>query len=133
MTLSLSAARREWTRADIVLRVLNGLAALAAGGFAIQALVDPKQPAPFIATSSGAEFYSEFYAARALPLTVVLLVMLVAATRGWLVPVLVVAGLVQVCDVIIGISWSQGGIAVGAGIAAVIHLFTAYRFQTQGR
>ncbi|GAA5017758.1 hypothetical protein [Kitasatospora paranensis] len=78
--------------------------------------------------TAGVHFYAAAYAARALPLGVVLIHRLLAdrAGRG-LLPVLLLAGAVQAGDLAVGLSVHNPGMTLGAGALAVLHLASALR------
>jgi hypothetical protein len=133
MILAANDSRREWTRTVLI---VNALGALIAGGFAVAALVDPAAILPGVTASAGLRLYAAAYAARQLPLTAVLLGLLARPARRALVPVLVLAGLVQAGDVVIGVASQRVGMIVGGGLLAVVHLASARwlgRPAAQGR
>ena len=113
----------------ILIRALNALGAIVAAGFAVAATIDPGLVLPGEAATDGARFYAQVYAARALPLTLVLLVALGARATPALVPLLVLAGLVQAVDAALGLVWHRPSMIVGGGLLAVVHLASAYRLR----
>jgi hypothetical protein len=117
--LSASAAAWRW------LVGLNGVGALISAGFAIAGLLDPAAISAGPVTAL-VRLYAGAYAVRAIPLTAVLLLLLVR--RGpmvALVPLLVVAGLAQVGDAVIGIGLGQPGMLAGGSLLAAVHLLSA--------
>jgi hypothetical protein len=42
------------------------------------------------------------------------------------VPLLVLAGLVQAVDAVLGVVWQRTGMIAGGGLLAVVHLASAY-------
>ncbi|MEW9534420.1 hypothetical protein [Microbispora sp. NPDC049125] len=111
---------------DTVLLVLNVLAALGAAGSSVAGVVKPGLGLrPDEETTAGVHFYTRAYAARALPLGVVTALVLVWGPSVAVVPLLVVSGLAQVGDSVLGIMRRNLGMALGAGAFAVIHLLAA--------
>ena len=125
MVLTQNDSRREAKVVSTVVRALNGIGALVAGGFAVVAWIDPTLVLPGGTGYPGAEFAAEGYAARQLPLTAVLVFLLARPARMGLIPVLVLAGLVQLADVAIGVAWGKPNMVIGGGLLAAIHLITA--------
>ncbi len=78
--------------------------------------------------TSTVSLYARMYAARALPLGVVTLVLLAMSDWRSIVPILIVAGLAQAGDVIAGIPQRNRVMILGAGMAAVVHLASAWWF-----
>ena len=103
------------------------------GGFAVAGLVDPALIGLGAATPM-ARVYAQLHAARAIPLTVVMLVVLAGrgrvplARRGRAVavePLLVVAGIAQLADAAIGVGFGKPNMIVGGTVLATIHLASA--------
>ena len=115
------------SRLDRFLAFLNGAGALIAGGFSVTALVDPVLVAGGADTPM-ARLYAGVYAARAVPLAVALLWALVRRSPA-LVPFLVVAGLAQVGDAVVGVGFGKANMIVGGTLLAVIHLGSAARLH----
>jgi len=94
-------------------------------GFAVVALLDPATISagavtPLVRLCAGA------YAVRAIPLSVVLLVLLVRrGPTAVLVPLLLVAGLAQVGDAVIGVGLGEPGMLGGGSLLAAAHLVSA--------
>ncbi|MEU7872411.1 hypothetical protein [Dactylosporangium sp. NPDC049140] len=76
-------------------------------------------------------FYAKAYAVRALPLSVVALVVLAQHRWPVLVPLLVVLGLAQAGDSALGARRRNTGMAIGAAAGAVIHLASAWWAATR--
>jgi hypothetical protein len=134
MILNPNDSLSEWSGAERAVRALNAVGAIVAAGFAVAAWIDPAVVLPGNAATAGAQFYAEVYAARALPLTVVLLVVLAARSRGGLVTMLLLAGLIQAADMVIGVAWHRVGMIAGGGLLAAIHLASArWLWRRQGR
>ncbi|WP_040805953.1 hypothetical protein [Nocardia concava] len=75
---------------------------------------------------AGTRFFAYGYGARAVPLSVVMLITLAVGTRSGLAPILVVAGLAQIGDAIIGAgrrNWPMAATCVGL---AAVHLASAW-------
>ncbi len=107
----------------LALTLLNVAIALLTGGAAVLGLVRPTLLAPAGTTASpGVTMYAQAYAARALPLSAVAVAVLVGDLHDALVPVLAIAGLAQVGDVIIGALQRNSGMLAGSATSAVIHL-----------
>lgn len=101
--------------------VLNTLAALASTGFGVAALVKPSLIAP-ADESVPSRFYPAMYAARAIPLGLaVSAAVWWTPAPGFLMPLLGVAILAQVADVIIGASRRLLGMIAGAAFAVICH------------
>jgi hypothetical protein len=107
------------------LRVLNGVGAVIAAGFAVAALVAPDLLLRGGLTD-GMWFYADVYAARQLPFTLVLLFVLARSGRTVVVPMLIAAGLIQAADVAVGLSWSLPYMVAGGALLAAIHLGSAF-------
>jgi hypothetical protein len=107
--------------------VVNLLIVAASLAFGVIALVDPALLLPAGAQSStGVRYYAAFYAARALPLGVMLVIALLrirpdSRNQGVLGVLLIVSGLAQVGDALIGGVW--GTTALWGGILAAIVQF----------
>src|SRR5262249_13955918 len=118
MVLIQNDSRGEARAVSITVRALNGVGALVAAGFAVAASIDPTLGAPGLAASADADFYAQVSAARQLPLTAVLVFLLTRPVRHGLVPMLVLAGLVQAADVAIGVGWGKPNMVIGGGLLA---------------
>jgi len=75
--------------------------------------------------TAGVSFYARAYAVRALPLSVLALHVLLTGSTAGLTGLLIVLGLIQVGDSALGIQQRNPGMAIGAGVAAAVHLSTA--------
>lgn len=110
----------------MVIGLLNALVALVSG---VSAAVGVARPAVGLAAgesvNSGVVLYARAYAVRAVPLSVVVLVLLAAGSWGSLGPVLIVAGLAQLGDAAIGAARRNTGMLITAGALAVVHLVSA--------
>ncbi|MGW6919245.1 hypothetical protein ACWGB8_36335 [Kitasatospora sp. NPDC054939] len=115
--------------------VANALGALLSVGSCLAGLVDPGLALPRgSAITSGVHVYAGAYAARALPLGVALIHQLLASrTKRGLLPLLVVAGVVQIGDAVIGLTVQNPGMTLGAGALAVLHLASAARIARPER
>jgi hypothetical protein len=95
------------------------------GGFAVAGLVDPALIG-LGAAPPMARVYAQLHAARAIPLTVVMLVVLAGRGRAVAVePLLVVAGIAQLADAAIGVGFGKPNMIVGGTVLATIHLASA--------
>jgi hypothetical protein len=112
--------------AHTLIGLLNALGALVSG---ISSVLGPARPALALtageSVDSGVVLYARAYAARAAPLSAVVLVLLAAGSWGSLGPVLVVGGLAQLGDAAIGAARRNTGMLIGAGGLAVVHLVSA--------
>ncbi|MFF0453101.1 hypothetical protein [Nocardia africana] len=75
--------------------------------------------------TSAATFFLGAYAARALPLSVVTVAVLVAGSAAAALPVLVVAGLAQIGDAIVGVHQRNTPMAITCVGLAAVHSATA--------
>jgi hypothetical protein len=108
------------------LLILNALGALIAAGFSLAAVLVPDLVLPGGPPASAlAVLYAEAYAARAIPLGAVTLVLLARSSRG-LAPMLLVGGLAQLGDLVIGVQVGRLNMVLGGGLLAVIHLGSAW-------
>jgi hypothetical protein len=103
----------------------NVLAAVLSGASAVLARRDPTLLVDGSVTSI-VNFYVEAYLARALPISAVLIGLLATKRATGLRPMLLVAGLAQVGDAIIGAGHGQPGMIAGSVVGAVIHLGSAW-------
>src|SRR2546429_1311385 len=95
---------------------LNGVGALISAGFAVAGLVVPAAIADGAVTSL-VRLYAGAYAVRAIPLAAVLIFLLARrASTPALVPVLLVAGLAQLGDAVVGVAIGQPGMAGGGAL-----------------
>ncbi|MFF7973473.1 hypothetical protein [Streptomyces sp. NPDC007905] len=112
--------------AHLVISLLNALVALVSG---VSGVVGMARPAMALAEgeslNSGVVFFARAYAVRAVPLSVVMLVLLAAGSWGSLGPVLVVGGLVQLGDAAIGAARRNTGMLITTGGLAAVHLLSA--------
>jgi hypothetical protein len=115
------------------LAIANGLAAVGSMAASVVGLIDPATMLPAGSeVSAGVDFYAQAYAARALPLGAALLFALASRSNWGLRPLLVVAGLVQAGDSIIGVTQHNPGMAISAGTLAAIHLVSAWWLTRRG-
>jgi hypothetical protein len=111
---------------NTVIVVANAFVALLSG---VSALAGARWPglglAKGEAVTAGVAFYARAYTVRAFPLSVLALVEL--ARQDWAVvgPLLIVRGAAQVGDSVLGVRQRNAGMAIGAGVGAVIHLASA--------
>ncbi len=120
-------SRAEPVKATTIPRTIVGLnviAAVISAAAAVLANVDPALLVPGDATPL-VDFYAQAYLVRALPISAVLIGLL-ATRRPGLRPALLVAGLAQVGDIVIGALHGQPMMITGATLGAVIHLGSAW-------
>ncbi|MEY9872624.1 hypothetical protein ABH931_002101 [Streptacidiphilus sp. MAP12-33] len=114
---------------SVLLSVLLGanvLAALVSTGSAVAGMLRPGLALTTgEAITGGVRFYASAYAIRAVPLGLLTAALVVAGDTPALVPVLAVAGLVQLGDSALGARRRNPGMAYGAGAFAALHLATA--------
>lgn len=108
-----------------VLLVLNTVAAIAGGIFAVIGGVRPAALSDSETPSQGERFYGWMYAVRGLPLAVAAGVVPLAWDGPACAALLVAAAAAQVGDAAIGVRTGKGTMIVGAALAAVIHVATA--------
>ena len=102
----------------------NALVAVITAAAAVLATANPAMFAPGQAAPL-ADFYAQAYLVRAIPISGVLLGLL-ATKRPGLQPVLLLAGLAQVGDVVVGALHAQPVMIAGATFGAVVHLGSAW-------
>ncbi|MBF6273566.1 hypothetical protein A5780_09215 [Nocardia sp. 852002-20019_SCH5090214] len=106
--------------------VANSLVAVISGVSCLIGLARPRLAlAEGEELTSAATFFLGAYAARALPLSVVTVAVLVAGGEAATLPVLVIAGLAQVGDAIIGVRQRNTPMAITCVGLAAVHLATA--------
>ncbi|HZE40267.1 MAG TPA: hypothetical protein VE172_15795 [Stackebrandtia sp.] len=116
------------SRTRRVVLLLNVFFALITVVFGILAVVDPLLVSGHGTVNATVELYVQAYMVRAVSIGVVVAVVAVMALRRdarGLLPVLLVAGLSQVGDVVIGVSQGIPGMAAGGLLCAVVHLGSA--------
>ena len=109
-----------------VIVTANLLIALASGGFAVAALVNPASlllGASEVTTA--VSFYASYYAARSLPLTAFIVVLGLSGSTNWLGAFLIFAGLVQAGDALVATDYGGWEQILLPAVAAVVHLFSA--------
>ncbi|MBO8192884.1 hypothetical protein ITI46_14580 [Streptomyces oryzae] len=112
--------------AHTLIALLNALAALISGAASVVGLARPAlaltagEP-----LNSGVVLYARLYAARAVPLSAAVLILLAAGSWGSLGPVLIVAGLAQLADAAIGAARRNTGMLISASGLTVVHLASA--------
>lgn len=105
----------------------NAAAALASGGYAAVAVVDPGLLLPGgMEATPAAEFYARYFAARSLPLSAAVVALVLLRSTNWLGAFLVLAGLVQAADALIGAGYRNPGQTFAPAAAAVLHLASAW-------
>src|SRR5690348_14492550 len=110
----------------IAVVVANMALALLSGVSSVIAVVRPGVAlAAGAPITAGINFYARAYAVRAVPLSLVALAILPTAGRAGLVPMLLVLGAAQAGDSVLGIRLRNKGMAIGAGVGAIVHLVSA--------
>jgi hypothetical protein len=105
---------------------VNGLGALIAAGFAVASAINPALADGGGSVTNLVRLYAFAYAVRAVPLAAALIVLLVRPRPApSLVPLLVVAGLAQSGDSVVGASLGLPAMFAGGAMYALIHLATA--------
>ncbi|RDI63777.1 hypothetical protein [Nocardia pseudobrasiliensis] len=104
----------------------NAAVALVSGVSSILGMTRPALLTHEGAVTSGTMFFAWAYGARALPLSVVMLVMLAANIRQGLVPILVIAGLAQIGDAAIGAVRGNRPMVISCLVLTAIHLPSAW-------
>ncbi|GII28479.1 hypothetical protein [Planotetraspora mira] len=109
-----------------VIAVANGAVALLSGVSSVAGVIKPGLGLPKGAPiTAGVDFYVRAYAVRALPLSVVALVMLASGSWAGLAAMLIVLGLAQVGDSVLGAMRRNLGMFLGPAVSALIHLLSA--------
>jgi hypothetical protein len=121
----LSPAALQW------ILIVNGLVVLVSAASSIVAMAKPSLILPHgMAVNGGTRLYANAYGARAVPLAAVAVALVVMGDQSAVTPVLAVAGLAQIGDCAIGVQQRNRGMAIGAGLAAALHLASAWSFHT---
>ncbi|MFF5213067.1 hypothetical protein [Streptosporangium sp. NPDC000396] len=115
------------------LAVVNGLGAAVSMGFSVAGMIDPALVAPGSEVTSTIDLYAQAYGARALPLGAAILFLLATRSKGGLIPMLAVAGVVQAGDCLIGATRGTAGMALGGGTLAAVHLVSVWWLARHGR
>ncbi|MER8182219.1 hypothetical protein [Kitasatospora sp. NPDC094015] len=76
---------------------------------------------------AGADFYAEAYAARQLPLSAAILLLVATGRRRGLLPLLAVSAVAQLGDALLGITHGNPGMTIGATVGTALHLAGARR------
>jgi hypothetical protein len=109
-----------------VIAFANGAPALVSGASCMAGVIKPTLGLPKGAPiTSGVDFYVRAYAVRALPLSVVALAMLATGSWAGLAAMLIVMGLAQVGDSVLGALQRNRGMTICAGVFAIVHLLSA--------
>ncbi|MEU6085638.1 DUF4267 domain-containing protein [Streptomyces sp. NPDC047085] len=115
-----------------VLVVANALASLVSAGSCVAGMIRPGLALPKgMAVNGGTRLYANAYGARAIPLAAVTLALFALGDRSVVAPVLAIAGLAQIGDSAIGVQQRNKGMAICAGVFAVLHLASAWWFHTR--
>ncbi|MFF2199663.1 hypothetical protein [Streptomyces sp. NPDC058145] len=116
--------------AEAILIAANSLASLTSAGFCIAGMIRPGLALPKgMAVNGGTHLYANAYGARAIPLACVTLALFAMGNRSTVAPVLVVAGLAQIGDSVIGVQQRNRGVTVSAGLLGALHLASAWWFH----
>ena len=104
------------------LALINTIMGAGAAGFAVAAVIRPRLLAPSDSANRDDRFYPSMYAARSIPLGL-MVTAVVWLEPGPLTPlVLGAAALAQVGDAAIGLSYRIPGMVVGPAIATACHI-----------
>lgn len=107
--------------------IANAAVALISGVSSVVGMARPAMAVPDGAQiNTGTLFFAYAYGARAVPLSIVMLILLAVGARSGLAPILVVAGLAQIGDAVIGAgrrNWPMAATCVGL---AAVHLLSAW-------
>ena len=109
-----------------VIGTFNLLLAVASGGFAVAALINPG----LLLTDGGertpaVDFYVKYYAVRSLCLSSLTVVLALLGSSNWLGALLIVVGLIQAGDALIGASYGSWSQTLLPAVAAASHLASA--------
>ena len=117
--------------AHLTIALANAALALLSGTSSVAGAIRPALGLPKGAqVTAGVDFYARAYAARALPLALVALVLIATGSWSGLVGLLVVLGTAQAADSALGVNLRNPGMAVGAGLGALVHLGSAWWIAT---
>jgi hypothetical protein len=106
--------------------VANIAAAALSAGSAVLGMLDPEILLTPGSGSSGVTFYALAYGARAVPLGLAVITLLALRRWGALIPMLALAGLVQVGDAFIGLGYAIPGMVAGSLLGASVHLASTW-------
>ncbi|MBM2623610.1 hypothetical protein JIG36_49800 [Actinoplanes sp. LDG1-06] len=115
---------------DSVLKVLNVISAVISAGFGVLALIDPSL-LPGVGPEPDRDF-ATLYAVRAIPIAVALCWVVLADLRRS-VPILLIAGVAQFGDLVVGLATGRPTMIAGPAIATVIALGSAWLIHTRTR
>ena len=108
------------------LSLLNSSLGIISAGFGVVAVIRPQTPAPSGCGEPGRRFYPAMYAARSVPLGVlVAAVVWLAPARPLTLLVLVAAAVAQLGDAAIGVVHRVPGMVAFPLVVALVHLVTA--------
>ncbi|MGW7258453.1 hypothetical protein [Streptomyces sp. NPDC054834] len=112
--------------AHLLIGLLNAFGALVSGLFAAVGTARPALAlGPDEPAHTGVVFFARAYAVRAVPLSAVVLALLAAGAWDAVAPVLVVAGLAQLGDAVIGATRRNPGMLGSSVTLAALHLISA--------
>ena len=115
------------------LAAVNVITALGSGGSAVAALVKPELLLPEgYELTPAAGFYAKMYAARSVPLCVMVVILTFLGSTNRLGVFLILADLVQAADALIGAGYRIRGQTILPAAAAAVHLASA-RLLLRGR
>ena len=116
-------------RMHLVAVILNALISLASAGWAGLALHRPEKLSGSPAPQFGERYYARLYALRSLPFELIVATV-PAFARGDAVFALVLAAAgVQGADALGGLRLGKRDMAVGASVAAIVHLTCAFALR----
>lgn len=105
----------------------NAAVALVSGVSSVIGMLRPAMAVPGGgAVTPGTTFFAYAYGARALPLSLVVLALLAVGTRTGLAPILIVAGLAQIGDGLIGATRRNWPMLATCAALAAVHLGSAW-------
>jgi hypothetical protein len=104
---------------------LNAAGALISAGFGLVAMLDPALVLPGTDASAAVEIYAWAYGMRAVPLGAAVLILLTTQGKRGLIPVLLISGIAQLADAVIGARHGIPGMLAGGSALAAIHLGSA--------
>ncbi|MCU1641712.1 MAG: hypothetical protein JWN03_1987 [Nocardia sp.] len=111
----------------VAIALANAAVALLSGASSVVGMLRPALAVPGGGPATpGTMFFAYAYGARAVPLSVILLMLLAIGARGELTPILVVAGLAQIGDAAIGASRRNWPMAATCVVLAAVHLHSAW-------
>jgi len=121
---------KEWRLAAWI----TAIDVLIAGGFSIAGLIRPQTILPLeSAPTAGSFVFAMYAAARSVPLTLIVLATIYQRRVQGLVVLGFLAGVIQVCDCVIGVIQHDPGKAVGPLVIAALQFYVVFILNKSAR